>query len=269
VLHSFCGPELNPTGGVINVNGTLYASTTADAQGGSVYQISTSGGYKVLYRFPADRAGGPSGRLLNVNGTLYGTTLYGGSKCPDNGGCGTVYSVTTSGKKKVVYSFGGPGGGLDGWLPNGGLIDVNGTMYGTTFTGGEGTCYLGAGCGIVYSVTTSGAETVVYRFDSKSGGQNPSAALIDVNGALYGTTEWGGGGSCELDTTRFTGCGTIYSLTSSGVEQVLHTFVGGTGGANPEADLISVNGELYGATHAGGLTGCKGKGCGTVFALSL
>lgn len=269
VLHNFCGTEANPTGGVIDVNGMLYGSTTADAEGGSVYQISTSRAYKVLYRFPARAAGGPNGRLLSIGSTLYGTTLYGGTKCPNNGGCGTVYSVTTSGKEKVVYSFGGPSDGSDGWLPNGGLIDVNGTMYGTTFTGGKGTCYLGAGCGIVYSVTTSGVETVVYRFDSKTGGQNPNAALTDVNGALYGTTEWGGGGSCEFATTRFTGCGTVYSLTSSGVEQVLHTFVGGSDGANPEADLVGVNGVLYGTTSAGGQTGCEGKGCGTVFGLSL
>lgn len=269
VLHSFCGAEANPTGGVIDVNGMLYGSTTADAEGGSVYQLSTSRGFKVLYRFPARSAGGPIGRLLDVDGTLYGTTLYGGTKCPNNGGCGTVYSVTTSGKENLVYSFGGPSDGSDGWLPNGGLIEANGIMYGTTFTGGKGACYLGAGCGIVYSVTTSGVETVVYRFNSKSGGQNPNAALLDLNGALYGTTEWGGGGSCAFDTTRFTGCGTVFSVTSAGVEQVLHTFVGGSDGANPEADLIGVNGALYGTTSAGGQTGCHGKGCGTVFSLSL
>lgn len=268
VLHSFCGIEVNPTGGVIDVNGILYGSTTADAQGGSVYQVSPAGGaYKVLYRFPARQPGGPYGRLLSVNGTLYGTTLYGGTKCPNNGGCGTVYSVTTSGVENVVYSFGGPAAS-DGWLPNGGLIDVNGVMYGTTFTGGKGACFIGAGCGTVYSVTTSGLETVLYRFYNKSGGQNPNAPLIDVNGALYGTTEWGGGGSCEFATTRFTGCGTVYSLTS-GVNRVLHTFIGGQDGANPEADLIGVNGVLYGTTSAGGQTGCEGRGCGTVFGLPL
>jgi uncharacterized repeat protein (TIGR03803 family) len=271
VLHNFCGSGVNPTGGVIDVSGLLYGSTTATTIGGVVYSITTTGKYKVVYAFSkhSDHAGGgPIGRLLNVNGTLYGVTSYGGSKCPDNGGCGIVYSVTTAGKETLLYSFGGPSDS-DGWLPNGGLIDVNGVLYGTTFTGGEGTCYLGAGCGIVYSVTTSGEETVLYRFDSEADGQNPNAGLLDVNGTLYGTTEWGGGGSCEIDSSRFTGCGTVYTLTTAGVLQVLHSFVGGRDGANPQADLTDVNGTLYGTTYAGGTTsGCSGTGCGTVFSLS-
>jgi uncharacterized repeat protein (TIGR03803 family) len=275
VLHSFCGNpyEINPTGGVIDVNGLLYGSTTATAEGGVVYSISTAGKYKVVYAFPPHKVhggGGPIGRLANVNGTLYGTTLYGGSKCPNNFGCGTVYSVTTAAKGKILYSFGGPNDGGDGWLPEGGLIAVNGVLYGTTFTGGKGTCFLGSGCGIVYSVTTSGVETVLYRFDSVADGQNPRAGLLEVNGTLYGTTEWGGGGTCEFGTSkRFYGCGTVFSLSASGVLQVLHSFAGGTDGANPEADLTDVNGTLYGTTRAGGTTsGCADAGCGTIFSLS-
>jgi uncharacterized repeat protein (TIGR03803 family) len=257
---------VNPSGGVIDVNGTLYGSTTA-VQGGSVYQISTSGAYEVLYQFPAEQAGGPIGRLLYLNGTLYGETLYGGSNCYSNGGCGTIYSVTMAGKKKIVYSFGGPAA-QDGWLPSGGLINLNGVLYGTTFTGGEGTCFLGSGCGIVFSLTTGGKETVLYRFDSEAGGQNPDSALTDVNGVLYGTTEWGGGGSCDVDSGRFVGCGTVFSLTTSGALQVLHSFVGGHDGANPGSDLTHVNGALYGTTYAGGTpSGCRNTGCGTIFSL--
>ncbi len=259
VLHSFCGSEVNPTGGVIDVNGTLYGSTTATTLGGSVYRISTSGVYKVLYRFPEHShrdGGGPIGRLLNVNGTLYGVTAYGGSHCPGNAGCGTVYSVTMSGKEKVLYSFQGFDGASDGWLPLSGLIDVNGTLYGTTVSGGQSGCT--SGCGIVYSVTTNGTETVLYRFTGGSDGGNPAASLLEVNGALYGTTAHGG--SADY--------GTVFSMSTSGGEQVLHSF-GGSDGAYPHADLIEVNGTKYGTTHDGGFkSGCRGKGCGTVFELT-
>ena len=46
---------------------------------------------------------------------------------------GTVFSITTAGKEKVLHSF---GGGTDGVGPFAGLIDVKGTLYGTTEQGG-------------------------------------------------------------------------------------------------------------------------------------
>ena len=47
--------------------------------------------------------------------------------------CGTVFSITTGGTEKVLHSF---GKGTDGSNPYAGLIDVNGTLYGTTVYGG-------------------------------------------------------------------------------------------------------------------------------------
>ncbi|MGC1986425.1 MAG: choice-of-anchor tandem repeat GloVer-containing protein [Candidatus Cybelea sp.] len=264
VLHSFCGSAYgnNPTSGLINVNGTLYGTEGQD-NSGDVYSISTSGTYKVLYVFQGSGNGfGPYAPLLNVNGTLYGTTLYGGSYCPSNFGCGTVYSVTTSGKEKVLYSF--KGAPNDGWFPFAGLINVNGTLYGTTFFGGSPGCENNDGCGIVYSVTTSGAEKVLYRFTGGSDGGNPYSTLLEVNGTLSGTTSRGG----------TYGLGTVFSMSTSGSEQVLHSF-NGSDGAHPDADsLIDVNGTLYGTTHVGGFKrGCTRDGngtvgCGTVFALT-
>lgn len=78
-------------------------------------------------------------------------------------------------------------GGSDGATPASGLIDVNGTLYGTTLNGGA-SCT----CGTVYSVSTSGAETVLYRFTGGTDGWIPIAGLTDVHGTLYGTTELGG-----------------------------------------------------------------------------
>jgi hypothetical protein len=47
-------------------------------------------------------------------------------------GCGTIFSITPRGKEKVLYSF----LPSEGSFPVTGLIDVNGTFYGTTPTGG-------------------------------------------------------------------------------------------------------------------------------------
>jgi uncharacterized repeat protein (TIGR03803 family) len=140
----------------------------------------------VLYSF----VGGPDGwepnGLVNVKGTLYGTTDAGGTGCSSYFGCGTVYRITTTGEKKVLYNF---RGGSDGYCPNGYLIHVKGKLYGTTTCGGG--CS-GEPCGTLYSLTTTGTEHVLYRFTDQADGVNPNAPLVNVNGTLYGTTYSGG-----------------------------------------------------------------------------
>jgi uncharacterized repeat protein (TIGR03803 family) len=203
--------------------------------------------YSVLYSFKGFFGDGadPYADLLNVNGTLYGTTLSGGASC--NGGgrprCGTVFSITTSGKETELHRFGG--GSED---PEGGLINVNGTLYGTT-SGAYAT-----DDGTVFSITTSGKETVLHSFAGGSeDGAAPFAGLINVNGTLYGTTASGGANDD----------GTVFAITTSGAESVLHSFGGSKDGQEPEAGLISVKGTLYGTTFQGGA-----NGQGTVFSIT-
>jgi uncharacterized repeat protein (TIGR03803 family) len=259
VLYSFCAQsnQGGPTGGVISVGGVLYGTVGPNTTG-QVYSITASGAYSVLYNFLGPIYGdgyGPNGSLLDVNGTLYGVTYAGGAACYGNGGCGMVYALTRSGKEKVLYSFQGAPEGSD---PFSGLINVDGTLYGTTFAGGNAGCQNNFGCGVVYSITTSGSEKVLYRFKGGSDGGNPVASLLEANGTLYGTTVEGGA----------YGLGTVFSIGTSGGEQVLHSFAG-PDGAQPMADLTNVNGTLYGTTYSGGYEkGCGGKGCGTVFTVT-
>ncbi len=136
----------------------------------------------------------------------------------------------------VLYSFkGGPG---DGYEPYAGLINVNGTLYGTTFRGGGAGCQQKGGCGTAFTITPSGTETVLHSFKGKPDGGSPWAALTNVNGTFYGTTETGGAYKE----------GTVFSITSSGKETVLHVFGGNGDAAFPYAGLINVNGTLYGTT---------------------
>jgi uncharacterized repeat protein (TIGR03803 family) len=259
VLHNFKGGEdgASPSARPIVRDGTLYGTTPIRGGGcrqihtrgcGTVFSITPSGQETVLYRFTGSPDGaGPSGRLLNVNGTLYGTT--GGGGAYNNG---TVYSITPGGKEKVVYSFGSHGN--DGSGPGDGLIDVSGTLYGTTFGGGA---YNG---GTVYSITLGGKEKVVYSFAS---GVDPNG-LVDVSGTLYGTTSYGGVGGSNCPGI---GCGTVFSITPSGKETVLHSFSGNPDGWYPVARLLNVNGTLYGTTVQGGAYG--DQGAGTVFRITL
>ncbi len=259
VLHRFGrgadGSE--PEAGLINVNGTLYGTTShgGSSHEGTVFSITTTGKEKVLHSFGGGSEDGtePAAALIDVNGTLYGTTSYGGVN--DDG---TVFSVTTTGTEKVLYSFGR--GSKDGKYPAAGLINVNGALYGTTVSGGSGcTSSSGSGCGTVFSVTTRGAEKVLYRFRAGSDGYYPLARLISVKGTLYGTTSYGGGGCGKV------GCGTVFSVTRTGTEQVLYSFRGGSAdGVKPLAAVIDVDGTLYGTTFSGGA-----NAYGTVFSVTM
>ncbi len=83
----------------------------------------------------------------------------------------------------MLYSF---GTASEAENPMSGLLDVNGTLYGTSAMGGP------VGIGTVYAITKSGAESVLCSWPSESGGEEPIAGVIDVGGTLYGTTQAGG-----------------------------------------------------------------------------
>jgi uncharacterized repeat protein (TIGR03803 family) len=151
--------------------------------------------------------------------------------------------VSTAGVEHVLYSF---KGGKDGQYPYGKLLDVNGTLYGTTFQGG-----VSPGWGVVFKVTTTGEEHVVYSFKAGKDGAHPYAGLIAVKGLLYGTTYQGG----------TSGAGTVFSVSPTGDEKVIYSFKGGSDGEYPYARLLYLKGALYGTTYSGGVS----DGWGVIF----
>ena len=252
-LHSFTGePDGDgPVGALIDVGGTLYGTTfTGGTHGaGTVFTIDpTTGAETVLHSFTGGGAGlYPEAALLNVSGTLYGTAAKGGTY-----DAGTVFAVNpATGAVKLVYSF---AGGSDGQDPDAALIMVGGMLYGTTSGGGGATACDGEGCGTVFSVNPiTGAETVLHAFTGKPDGASPQAALLDVGGTLYGTSNIGGTYAK----------GTVFTVDpATGAEHVLYSFTGSTDGSNPAAALIDVGGTLYGTTGGGGK-----YDAGTVFTL--
>jgi uncharacterized repeat protein (TIGR03803 family) len=110
------------------------------------------------------------------------------------------------------------------------------------------------------AVTSQSAQAqvvskVLYSFTNGADGGQPYAALVrDSGGNLYGTTAVGG-------ASNF---GAVFKLSKTGKETVLHSFSGGTDGANPWTGLVwGPGGNLYGTTEAGG-----SSGFGTVFKIS-
>jgi uncharacterized repeat protein (TIGR03803 family) len=130
------------------------------------------------------RSAWPEAGLVDAGGTLYGTTSQGGGY---DGG--VLFSITPSGSMKLVHTF--HGGASDGARPYAPLIDMKGTLYGTTEGGGQYNCIY-HGCGTVFSITPSGSLTVLHGFGASGDGAFPVAGLIDVGGTLYGTTKSGG-----------------------------------------------------------------------------
>ncbi|HEX3458370.1 MAG TPA: choice-of-anchor tandem repeat GloVer-containing protein [Candidatus Baltobacteraceae bacterium] len=255
-----CGGGSGGAGALTPSAGNLSAARTFAA---GTARRSGHSGYQQLYAFKGTPDGAtPFSNVVAVNGKLYGTTLNGSknycsASCGGNYcylGCGTVFSVTPSGKEHVVYNFQGNfGSAHDGSWPFDSLIAINGTMYGTAASAGAHTE------GIVFQVTPSGSEQVLYSFAGGSDGGIPEAALTPKGTTLYGTTLYGGGSGCGGS-----GCGTVFSVTTSGQEKVLYSFAGGADGKTPYAGVASSGNMLYGTTTFGG-SGCGTGGCGTVF----
>jgi uncharacterized repeat protein (TIGR03803 family) len=290
VLHSFSGSDgADISANLIAVRDVLYGTAAYGGTGtcsnsifgpgcGTVFSVNLkTGAEKVLHSFQNNGTDGAdaSAGLINLNGTLYGTTSGGGTgTCSSvrGSGCGTVFSVNPkTGVVKVLYSF--QGGSTDGAYPSASLIDVNGTLYGTTTVGGTGTCsnVLGPGCGTVFSVNPeTGSEKVLYSFQNNdTDGTAPLASLTDFKGTLYGTTSVGGAGTCTSNLFG-RGCGTVFSINAkSGAEKVQYAFQDDSDSEYPDAGLVAVNGSLYGTTSSNDEYGsdCTGSSCGSVFAI--
>ena len=293
VLHTFKGNGSDdgntPAGSVIlDSAGNLYGTTGYGGTGncvllgtkvgcGTVYKLSPptqkDGAWTetVLYSFPTSKQGYlPNGNLVfDGAGNLYGATMFGGgygTSCdPYYQYCGAVFELSPPTKKggkwteKVLHGFKGMKAGSslgDGANPNGGLVlDSEGVVYGTTYTGGFQCPHdSGQGCGTVFRLappTRKGAgwtETILHRFKSSPDGGGPAAGVIfDAHEKLDGTTVGGGGGY---------GDGTVFQLATDAdgpwKEHVLYSFQGQNDGSNPQGGVaLDAKGDIYGTSEGG------------------
>jgi uncharacterized repeat protein (TIGR03803 family) len=261
VLHTFTGvPDAAipaDSSLILDSSGNIYGTTSEGGTicAGSAYGCGTVFSYSkgtesVLHSFSGPPDGdNAEGLVSDSEGNLYGVTVSGGTG-PCSFGCGTIFEIPNGGSETVLYNFQGGSNGKDPYTI---VRDLKGNLYGTTAESGCGSC------GVVFKLDASGKETTLYKFSSGADGGVPVGITLGPNGVLYGATYQGG----DLTCGNGTGCGVVFEFTGSGKETVLHTFTGGSDGANPSGSLIRDKaGNLYGTTYSGGNSSCA---CGTVF----
>jgi len=109
--------------------------------------------------------------------------------------------------------------------------------------------------------------TTLFSFDGADGA-NPARLIEATDGNFYGTTTFGGTGSCF---TSPPGCGTVFKITPEGTLTTLHSFHGfaSPDGSNPVGLIQSSDGNFYGTTGDGGtVTPAFIFGCGTIFKIT-
>jgi uncharacterized repeat protein (TIGR03803 family) len=267
ILYNFggvSGDAIQPLATMIfDSKGNLYGTTQAggaNSSSGTVFEMSpkSGGGWteKVLHSFGGTGDGiqpGYGSLVFDAKGNLYGTTHKGGAHS-----VGTVFELTPASggtwTEKVLYSFGASN--VDGASPTAGVIfDAAGNLYGTTYAGGT------YAYGTVFKLAPQSGgtwkESILHSFDINGvDAANPTAGLIiDGDGNLYGTTEYGGAFGNGLHL------GTVYELSpsSGGVwaETVIHSFTGGLTNGDGDYPISSLTfdtaGNLYGTTMGGGV----------------
>lgn len=242
ILHSFAGIDgaFPHAGLILDSAGNIYGTTASGGEfnSGTVFEIDTSGNETVLHSFDtADGAFPYAGLARDAAGNLYGTTLIGGASL-----LGVVFKIDSSGNETVLHSFTGT---PDGATPFAGVVlDADGNLYGTTYTGGA------SGYGTVFKLDPAGNETVLHSFISTDGANPYGGLALDSLGNLYGTTHNGGA----------SGYGTVFKIDPSGNETVLSN-LNVTSGGNPYGGVaLDAAGNLYGTAFDGG-----SANLGTVF----
>lgn len=251
-------------------NGVIYGTTAIGGtfNRGTVFSIVATQPQTalvtVLHNFQGPDGDAPKGQLLAMGNYLYGTTQGGGAYTG-----GTVFRLPiTGGTLQTLHSF---NPATEGFMPEGALASVGSDLYGTTRVGGAGsqcpntTSYNSCGTVFHVSICQGGGFSTLYSFKGPNfndGGTPYSGVTYWFDGStgwLYGTTSHGGQNYPTCTTAGR--CGTVFRVSLSGSESVLHSFKGGADGDNPyNTGGLAINGTyLYGTTYYGGL------GVGTVF----
>ena len=212
---------------------------------------------EILYSFTgaADGDRPQAGIVMDRAGNLYGTTCGGsGIEGPNQStSLGTVYKLSRSDTgwiHRTIYAF---QGGMDGIGPCSRVIfGLDGSLYGTTVTGGIGECSWVdpfVGCGTVFKLSPphtalgTWTKSVIHYFNLADGAFPILGDLtFDASGNIYGTT-WAGG----------SGQGTVYELipTANGwTETVIANMYtrGHPGLASTSGVVFDAAGNLYGTT---------------------
>ena len=239
--------SFNGTNGVVvlDAQGDLYGTTEngGAANDGTVFEIAAgSNTITTLASFSGTNGANPSGLVLDAQGDLYGTTEAGGAN-----GDGTVFEIAAgSNTITTLASFDGTNGEAPVGSP---VLDAQGNLYGTTNGGGA------ANDGTVFEIAAgSNTITTIASFNGTNGEYPLAGVVLDTQGNLYGTTEYGGDN----------GDGTVFEIAAGSNTITTIASFNSTNGAMPSGSLVmDAQGDLYGTTNGGG-----DNGDGTVFEIA-
>jgi uncharacterized repeat protein (TIGR03803 family) len=197
ILHNF-GSGTDGTapyaGVVLDTAGNVYGTTISGGTGteceggcGTVYQLMPSNGgwvENVLVNFNGANGIGPFGNLIiDASGNLYGTTTGGGQA-----GSGVVFKLAPSDggfTYSALYSFGPYCQSYGGVA-----MDAAGNFFGGCTGGFDYPSW-------VFELTNCSrgcTEIDLHNFGGNDGYYPSGAPVLDANGNLYGTTQYGGTG---------------------------------------------------------------------------
>jgi uncharacterized repeat protein (TIGR03803 family) len=147
-----------------------------------------------------------------------------------------------------------PANSRDGYSPLTDLVLQNGTLYGTTPSGGTN------GNGTIFKINTDGTGYAILF--SLTNSPSPSGGMVCIGSTLYGTTFTGGAadnGSIFKINTDGSDYAELYSFSAT----MPSTFGTNTDGNRPQSDLVTDGTTLFGTTHYGGA-----NGNGTIFKIN-
>jgi uncharacterized repeat protein (TIGR03803 family) len=231
---------------VVGADGALYGSAQFDGASdfGTLFRVETNGTFAKLHDFNGTDGAQPDTALaVGPDGMLYGSSTAGG---------GTLFRLETNGNFTKVYDF----SSTESYEPSAPLVmGPDGELYGSSLSGGA------FGWGSLFRLGASGTFTKLHDFDQTNGayffdlGTTPPL-VVGPDGALYGSTAYGG-----------RGFGTLFRVRTNGTFTKLHDF-NGLDGATPKAALVvGPDGALYGSTPRGGFSSNSVSGNGTLFRL--
>jgi uncharacterized repeat protein (TIGR03803 family) len=260
----------------VGADGAIYGMTSVGGQYGNgvIYRFDReTHQYTVLHTFSALDANGenadgatPGMALTRGPGdVIYGMASYGGQN-----GTGTIFTITTSGKFTVLYTFSAlnaSGNNPDGAYPLRSIVaGKDGSLYGTTRLGGPNTCLFTHGCGVAWMIDGKGNFKVIHPFTADEG--HAASMLLAMDGNLYGCAVWP---ATSLPAGPLPS-GIVYRMAPSGQDfDVLYTFsqTNSSGENMDGADCYEPfveprPGVFYGTAARGGT-----NGNGVVFRYSL
>jgi uncharacterized repeat protein (TIGR03803 family) len=182
--------------------------------------------YTVLHTFSALNANGENADGATPGMALTrgpGDVIYGMASDGGQNGTGTIFTITTSGKFTVLYTFSAlntNGNNPDGAYPLRSIVAGNdGSLYGTTRLGGPNTCLFTHGCGVAWMIDGKGNFKVTHPFTADEG--HAASMLLAKDGNLYGCAVWP---ATSLPAGPLPS-GIVYRMAPSGQDfDVLYTF---------------------------------------------